>query len=208
MKARRRRAEAEAQPVASPQAGPAEDRREHSRILTVYRVAQLAVDSDSGLCRVANISDTGMMLVTGLDMAVGESVMIGLAEKVALPGEVTWVDGARVGIEFLEKIDAAAVLQSIASASPAEQRPFRLQTNTVGVAMTPHGARAVRILDISQHGMKISHEGGFTPGTQIKVSLPTGLERRGIVRWANDDIAGVQLLEPIAFRDLESARKL
>src|SRR5688572_11764501 len=101
----------------------AEDRREHTRILTVFRVARLNIESDAGLCRVQNISNTGMMLVTGLEVATGDSVMIGLSEQVILPGEVSWVDGARVGIQFSEEIDAATVLQSIAAAPISEQRP-------------------------------------------------------------------------------------
>src|SRR5687768_15615625 len=75
----------------SPAASAAEERREHTRILTVFRVARLNIDSDAGLCRVQNISNTGMMLVTGLEVATGDAVMIGLSEQVILPGEVTWV---------------------------------------------------------------------------------------------------------------------
>ena len=191
-----------------PAPGVAEERREHMRILTVFRVARLKIDSDAGLCRVQNISDTGMMLVTGLEVAKGDAVMIGLSEKVILPGEVTWVEGARVGIHFSEVIDAASVLQSIAGAPVSEQRPIRISTDTVAVAHTPHGTRKIRVLDISQQGMKISHDAGFTPGIQLKIALPNGLERRGIVRWANANIAGVKLLEPIAFQELESASNL
>lgn len=208
MKSRRQKAEPQAEADSSRDPGAAEDRREHTRILTVFRVARLNVDSDAGLCRVQNISNTGMMLVTGLDVAKGDTVMIGLSEKVVLPGEVTWADGARVGIQFSEEIDAATVLQSIASASPTEERPVRLPTDTVAVAVTPHGTRSIRVIDVSQQGMKISHDGGFTTGMQVKIALPNGIKRRGIVRWANENIAGLQLLEPIAFRELESASKL
>ena len=208
MKARRKKEPIEPEAPAAQDPGAIEDRREHTRILTVYRVARLNIDSDAGLCRVQNISNTGMMLVSSLDVAKGDTVMIGLSEQVVLAGEVSWVEGARIGIEFIEPIDAPTMLQSISTATPAEHRPFRLPTDTVAVAVTPHGTRAVRVLDISQQGMKISHEGGFSPGTQVKVTLSNGLERRGIVRWANENLAGLQLLEPIAFQELESASKL
>jgi hypothetical protein len=200
-------AEAEA-PTAAASPDSVEDRREQTRILTVYRVARLNIDSDTGLCRVKNISDSGMMLVTSLEIAVGETVMIALSDKIVLAGEVSWVDGARVGVQFLEAIDAATVLQSIATAAPAEHRPIRLPTDTVAVAMTQRGTRAVRIVDISQQGMKISHDGGFTLGMQLKITLPNGLERRAVVRWANENLAGLKLLDPIAYQDLESAGRL
>ena len=46
-----------------------DDRRGNYRVLTVYRVARVSGRSDSGLCRVRNVSDGGMMLVTALALA-------------------------------------------------------------------------------------------------------------------------------------------
>jgi hypothetical protein len=89
-----------------------------------------------------------------------------------------------------------------------QQRPFRLQTDTVAVAATPVGTKAFRIVDISQQGMKVGHDGSLTPGIQVTITLASGLVRRGIVRWANANLAGLQLLEPIGFQDLESVNRL
>ena len=208
MKPAKQNAAAKFETLSTLPAGVSEDQREHPRILTVYRVARLNVDSDSGLCRVQNISDTGMMLVTSLSVAQGDSVIIALSDTVVVPGEVAWISGARVGVHFLEEIDAAAVLKSLVADVPGDQRPFRLAVDTVAVAVTPTGTKAVRVLDISQQGMKVSHDGGFAIGTQVKIALPNGLERRGIVRWANENLAGLRLLEPIGFHELESASRI
>ena len=208
MKRRRRKPELAAGMISRPEAKSGGERRGHSRILTVYRVAHLELDSDSGLCRVQNISDAGMMLVTSLEVSKNDTVMIALSDKVVLPGEVTWTDGARVGIRFLEEIDVAAVLKSLATASPGEQRPPRLPTDTIAVAVTSDETTAVRVLDISQQGMKLGHDNWLNEGMQVTLSLPNGLTRRCVVRWANENVAGVQLLEPIGFQELESASKL
>ncbi|MGZ8345776.1 MAG: PilZ domain-containing protein [Allosphingosinicella sp.] len=196
---------------ASGSAGPDKtgDRREGQRFVTVYRIARLNMDSDSGLCRIQNISDTGMMLVTGLAVELGDSVVIALSDSLTIAGEIAWARDARVGIRFIEEIDAAAVLKGLV-AKPAgdQQRPFRLSTDTAAVAATPVGTKAVRVVDISQQGMKVGHDGSLVPGIQVTITLSNGLARRGIVRWANEHLAGLRLLEPIGFQDLESAGRL
>jgi hypothetical protein len=150
-----------------------------------------------------------MMLVTGLGLAQGDSLVVALSDSVTLAGEVAWTEGARVGIRFIEEIDAGAVLKGLAVKPVDEQqRPFRLQTDTVAVAATPVGTKAFRIFDISQQGMKVGHDGSLTPGVQVTITLASGLVRRGIVRWANANLAGLRLLEPIGFQDLESVNKL
>lgn len=187
---------------------PLENRGESLRIIKVYRIARLSVDSDSGLSRIHDISNSGMTLVTSLDVSQGDSVVIALSDGIVLAGVVAWVLGARVGIHFIEEIDAATVLRSLAEKPSPQERPFRLSTNTVGVAVTSGGTKAIRVFDISQQGMKISHDGSLSPGERIKVALANGLERRGIVKWANDDLAGLRLLEPIAFHELETVNRL
>lgn len=42
----------------------------------------------------------------------------------------------------------------------------------------------------------------------IKIVLPSGLERAGVVRWTKDNSAGVMLLDPFTTQELGSARKL
>ncbi|MEO6215240.1 MAG: hypothetical protein ABIO86_04360, partial [Sphingomonas sp.] len=46
---------------------PGDDHRNKTRLCTVFLFAAASTESDEGLCRVKNISDQGMMVVTGLD---------------------------------------------------------------------------------------------------------------------------------------------
>ena len=185
------------------------ERRTDARVLTILRVARASTESDTGLCRVQNISDEGMMVVTGLAVAEGDPISVSLSESACISGRVNWTDGARVGIQFDEAIDCAALLESLASErSTGDQRPSRLPTDAVGVATTASGLQAVRLIDISQVGMKIRHNGRLTVGHPVTVVLENGLRRRGIVRWSKGDVAGLRLLEPIGYQQLESAGSL
>lgn len=54
--------------------------------------------------------------------------------------------------------------------------------------------------------MKIAHGGEFKAGLPVKIRLADGLERRGIVRWSGDSIAGIWLTENLSVADLGSLR--
>jgi hypothetical protein len=186
-----------------------EDRRASDRVTTVYRFGRLSNGVDSGPCRVQNISDHGLMVMTGLTCVEGDTVNIDLSDSVVLRGEVSWSDGIRVGIALFQSIDAAALLQSVAAQqNSGAHRATRLPTDTAAVAMTEQALRVVRVTNISQRGVRIAHEGGFSAGMTVKIVMENGLERRAVVRWADSKSAGLQLFEPFGYRDLESAAKL
>ena len=180
-----------------------------ARVLTILRVARATTENDTGLCRIQNISDQGMMMITGLAVAEGDPISVSLSETACISGRVDWTEGARVGIRFDDAIDCAGLLQRLAAErSAGDQRPSRLPTDAVGVATTASGLRAVRVIDISQVGMKIRHNGGLIVGHPVTIVLENGLQRRGIVRWSKENVAGLRLLEPIGYQQLESARSL
>lgn len=185
------------------------DRRSSIRFLTILRVGRISSERDAGLCRVQNISDEGMMLTTGLRLNVGERVLVALSDAVSLAGSAIWQVGERAGVRFAQPIDAGALLQFLAGEHKAgNQRAPRLPTNTIAVAETQHGTIALRVVNISQQGMGVFHDGSLEVNEQIKITLENGLERRAVVRWSHQQMAGLLLLDPISFRDLGSAREL
>ena len=92
-----------------------DERRSSGRTTTLYRTGLLGTARDSGLCTVRNICDTGMMVVTPMELARGDMVQISLSETVTLRGHVAWREGSRVGIELVRSIDVAALLQGLAA---------------------------------------------------------------------------------------------
>ena len=164
--------------------------------------------NDLGLWRVRNISDRGMMLASGVRVAPGEHLSISLSDTATIEGKVVWCADGRCGIVFDRPIDSAALLSALVAEQRApDYRAPRLPVSTRALAYDETGIHSVKICDMSQHGIGFTHHGRFQPGMKVKLLLENGLERRGIVRWSDDDHAGLALVEPFACEDLESARQ-
>ena len=173
-------------------------RRGEDRTVTLYRTGLLSTAHVNGLCRVRNISNAGLLVVTSMDLAPRQKVQISLSETILLWGHVAWTDGTRVGIELALRIDAAALLHRLAAEHRlGVYRARRLEVNATGTMTTAHGIQPVRINNISQQGMQVTQDGCLATGQMVSITLPNGLERHGIVRWTGDGVAGLRLTESI-----------
>jgi hypothetical protein len=56
--------------------------------------------------------------------------------------------------------------------------------------------------------MKLTHDNSLRPGSRVQVILKCGANKAGIVRWANDTLAGLLLSEPFSVDDLGSKLSL
>jgi hypothetical protein len=187
----------------------ANDRRSDHRYRTIFRVAKVATGCDLGLWRIRNISDRGMMLLTHVEVGAGERLSVALSDKVSVEGRVVWSGDGRCGLAFDEPIDCAAVLRDlVADQRSSEYRPPRLPVSARALAYDETGIHPVKIRDLSQHGIGFEHHGQFRAGMKVLLVLENGIERRGVVRWASDDRAGLLLIEPFACEELESAGEL
>jgi len=187
---------------------PADRQRNETRLCTVFLFAAARTETDEGLCRVNNISDQGMMVVTGLDVAVGEQIAITLSDAITLSAEIIWADAGRIGLNFSRPIDSASVLEALGEKDSRTHRPPRLVVGLVGTAVTEDGIQPIRALDISQNGMKIAFSGSLEPGARIKVVLENGLEHRGVVKWSMNQVAGLHFTRPIAHEMVASVAEL
>lgn len=198
----------------TPHARPAKkpirfERRQSCRFHTVMRVARVERADDAGLWRVRNISDEGMMLLTGVGAAPGEALLITLSDTIALDARAIWWDGQRCGVAFARRIDCADLLRRLMEAQRAPAyRPLRLPVVTRAVACCEDGLHTVRVVDVSQHGAGILHAGQIRAGMRAKLMFESGDEHRGVVRWSKGDRAGIYLTEPFASAWLESARRI
>jgi hypothetical protein len=181
------------------------DRRADLRARTVYRIAQVRTRDDHGLARVLNISDEGLGLQLHIPVMLNDSISVHLSEDVVVHGRVAWTNGPDCGLQLASPIDSQALLHHLALQSRSSSgRPLRLPMSKTAVSRSELGLRRVEVQDVSQHGMKIRHDGKFSEGLQVKVSLGSGTERRGVVRWSRDGIAGLILLQPFTTRELGS----
>ncbi|RYE03752.1 MAG: PilZ domain-containing protein [Sphingomonadales bacterium] len=189
------------------------ERRGLARIRIVYRIARVfhrrADRKDEGLARVRNISDGGMKLELGLVVDLNDVLRVELSPGVVLQGQVVWINGNDCGLRFDETVDSLRVLSESAREGRGHMaRPPRLKTTIPAAVYSELGVRAATVSDVSQAGMKLEHDGGFTPGLRVKVTMCSGIERRGTVRWVNGRLAGVLLAEPFSIEDLGSMRRL
>jgi translation initiation factor IF-1 len=183
--------------------------RRSPRTLTVFRTVKVQVGDTEGLARLQNISDEGMKLTLKLPISPDDVVTIFLSDADRLEGRVVWTDGNSCGLQLTEPVDSAALLSDLAaSARDGSTRAVRMKADAAAVAYSEGGVHRVRLEDISQRGMKVRHTAKFDEGLAIKVRLLTGLELRGIVRWSQEDVAGIELLELISVEQLGSSRDL
>jgi hypothetical protein len=182
------------------------DRRADQRIRTIYRVAKVACGCDLGLWRVRNISDRGLMLKMGTPVEVGDHLSVALSAKVVKTGRVAWREGGNCGLEFDVPIDCAETLKAlVAEQQASDYRPPRLAVDAHATAYCESGIHPVRVQDVSQHGIGFAHHGDFIPGMEVKLALACGDARRGIVRWSDEDRAGLYLVQPFTCEELENA---
>lgn len=184
-------------------------RRESPRIRTVYRVVRVETDRDQGFARVRNMSDGGMRLSLNMPVMLGDSVRVALTDETELEGRVVWTNGNDCGLQFATNIDSVMVLRDTAQHCRADDaRAPRLRTELPAMATTEHGTKPVTVEDVSLGGMKIAHDGSFEPGLPVKVCFGSGVERRGVIRWANKTMAGLMLLDQFAVEDLGAVSAL
>lgn len=185
------------------------ERRTSCRFHTVMRVARISRTGDTGLWRVRNISDDGMMLLASVPVTVGERLRIGLSDTVSLEGRAVWWDGERCGVALDQPIDCVAVLKGLVEEQKrAGYRPPRLPVSIRALLYGEKGLNAIQVSNISQHGVGFVHDGGIRAGSGGKLVLPSGREHRGVVRWSAEGRAGMYLLEPIAPAGLESVARI
>lgn len=185
------------------------ERRDGPRFLTVYRVARVFTGSDLGLVRVVNISNHGLMIATKLELGLGTEVTVDLSEKCSLTGQVVWARPGHCGIKLKAPIDCRALLARLRRdlRMPGEW-PLRLTLDRRVVCSTELGVQIIRLRDISQRGAKIVHDGRFRAGLKVKLHLTERIECRGVIRWAQDGLAGLQFEKELSVPELGSIKHL
>jgi hypothetical protein len=185
------------------------DQRASQRTLTIYRLVQIDSAGDRGFARCRNISDSGVRLELTMPLEMGQRVEIAFSPSNILWGRVVWKVGHSCGIAFDAEVDSAAVLsRSAAELHGDRARPMRLNANLPARVSLDGATRDTMVKDISQRGVKITHDGTFHRGMSVRVVLASGAERDGIVQWTRNDMAGVYFIEPFSVDDLGSISAL
>lgn len=185
--------------------GQAGERRDTQRLRTVYRVARVHAHGECGLARVHNVSNEGLMLSTQLPIGLGSAMAIDLSETCTLSGHVAWHEAGRCGVKLTAPVDSPALLRRLyEEQQTGRSRHLRLPLEKAVLVTSELGVQIARARDISQRGIKLVHDGRFSAGLHVKIQIARDIERRGVVRWSRDGVAGCILTECLSVEDLGS----
>ncbi len=183
--------------------GVESDRRRDNRTTAVYRPVLLETEGFQGFCLLRNLSTSGLMGIAYAQFAEGEAVSVQFMPGHVVSGTIVWSREGRIGVEFDEEIDLVASLKNMGSTfiENGLNRGPRLQIDCEGEAILGNARWKIRVQDISQKGIKTVLP-SVRPGDELVIALP-GLEpRKAIVRWSQNNIAGLNFVRPIAFEEL------
>jgi hypothetical protein len=181
------------------------DRREGLRHTTLLRLAYLRTHRGREGCIVRNILSGGLCARVYRSLAEGDRVEADLCPAALTPGRVIWTRRWQVGIAFDEPVDVEQVLITPWSCEHAGQP--RLPRIDIAVPAQVRAGAAllgVRVLNISQGGVRISAPSLLAPGSEIIVKLPHLPSRPAAVRWASPGFAGLCFHERLPFETLAS----
>jgi hypothetical protein len=127
-------------------------------------------------------------------VALGDILMVELAEGVTLTGQVVWTTDDDCGVRFGEHVDCSALLTRLAAcARQGSSLPVKLPLAAATAARRPNGLRRIEVMEVARRGLRLRQSDRFTDGLHVKVSVPGAPDRRGVVRWSQDNIARVVL---------------
>ena len=186
------------------------NRREDERHLTLYRVGSIVIGSQRELCLIKNISGGGMMIRAYCAVDCDTPVTVELKSGQPIDGTVTWVHGSSVGITFDRQVDVLDLLSG--SIEGPRPRLPRIEVDCVASVRDGSNIVRMRVLDVSQGGLKAEGSTALANGTDVVVSLP-GLESRpGVVCWSDGGFTGISfnrlLALPILIGWLEQRRPI
>ena len=183
------------------------DRRADERHRTILQVAKLSTVQGDELCILRNLSAGGLRAEVYRELSVGEPVRFELKTGRSMTGHVAWVDGLSIGVEFDRRIPIMPYLtHQVIGELGRRIRPPRVQVREPALLRVADREFAVEIVDASQAGMRVKTDRVLYEGGACQV-VAEGLGTRGvIVRWCHDGEVGLQLKQPLSFRDFAAWR--
>jgi hypothetical protein len=184
---------------------PSSERRDGKRHLTLFRVGAMTINGRRELCLIKNISAGGMKIRPYCELLTGSNLIIELKTGMAVDGRVAWIEGGDAGVEFVQAIDVIDVL----SKSPCGPRQRMPRIEIDCVAMVRDGAKInrMRVVDVSQGGIKLESAVGVDRGTDLVVTLPGMTPQPGVARWCEDGYIGVTFNRLLSLAELVDGLK-
>lgn len=175
-----------------------------ARALTLLLVGRIIGTHGDGLCRIRNISASGLMAEVCASFAIGEMVGIELRNGWMLAGEVRWTKAGTIGLRFERPITdikrfLAEQRSGLRKPDGRISRSPRLPTDCSADVQIDglhyHGA----VTDLSQHGARLVTSAPLVRDGLMALTMAGLPQLRGVARWLAEDGAGITFLDPLAF---------
>lgn len=182
--------------------GPPE-RRGHERHVKILRVGVLVIDGRRELCLIRNISAGGLMAHVYSSLKPDQRVIVELKTHEPIAGRIAWVRDANVGVAFDTSADIEALLANPTNLDNGwRARSPRIEVDRAAIVRVDGVASSARIRDISQSGVKLETRAALTVNGDVVV-IPDGLDPiAGVVRWRDDERAGIVFNRIVPLPDL------
>lgn len=182
------------------------------RIVTTLLIGKLlCANAPEHLCRIRNISMTGMLIETHRPLGFGSWVAVELRSGEKLQGTVAWNGTGRAGVQFIAPIDVDRILaEAKQSAPPARlrtvQQPRAPRFEVQCPASISSNGRYIDVMleNVSQSGARISMSRPPKRDTEVILSIPGLPTRRCTTRWSDEHAAGLLFLEVIPYFELDA----
>lgn len=178
-----------------PDAANDRDRRQYSRNVKVMRVARLKDLNVHAECLglVRDVSPGGMMIDADFPLEIGQTVAIALLDDQELKGDIIWLDGKTVGVEFAQPIDVEQILAK-PSIKPDGRRARlpRFRLNKPVTLRIEEKAADAMLLDLSQRGAKFCCDAKLKLHATVLVRLDCEHAVRATVKWRAGNMIGVE----------------
>jgi hypothetical protein len=173
------------------------ERRRNTRYTTTMRVGTMTTETGSQLCLVKNVSAGGLRAQVFSPVPVDTYAHIAFKTGQRAAGTIIWVKDDHIGLKCARPIDVEELLTS-SSALPAGHSVRLPRIDIRRRATLRIGSLIVRgeTLNISQGGCKLAFEREIELGEAV-VSIVGLYPIRGVVRWRDENCAGIEFNELI-----------
>lgn len=173
------------------------------RVVTLLTTGKLIIDDREALCRVRNMSATGMMIETNAALEVGQELRIGIRCGSEIDARVAWVRDGAAGLALLTTIDVEAALATQPRVSrivrPRRARAPRLAAECPIEVDARGQLHQGVLLNISQSGARLRLTFRPAHDDRLILYIPGLPMKSAAVRWMRDAEVGVGFYEVLPF---------
>lgn len=177
---------------------PADDRRRANRHVSVLVLAKVITEGLAQMCKVRDISSTGMRIETRAVLRPGQMLSVEFRSGRRVDGTVRWVREPNAGIEFAAELAVEILLGHAdrTTIAPRARLP-RFERTADAVVKRDQQLRPAQLLNISMTGACLGVTDMFRVQDPVVVTIDGLPPRSAEVMWIETGKIGVRFLQAI-----------